>query len=204
MIHRPRQIGAFDSTWFAAARGLFSSTVLVAVLLANGCRRQAAAPPPPPTPVVAVLEPVQHPVQEFLEYNGYLDAVESVQVRARVQGFLEEIRFKEGQEVKRGDLLFRIDPREARATLKKAEADKAKAAAEVTNARSEETRAQRLLQNRTISGEEYQSKLAAKEAAEATVKQTVALAQFPSASSRDRVARTPNVPGTVPNWLWLE
>jgi multidrug efflux system membrane fusion protein len=160
----------------SAARSLARQLLLAALLvpLASGCRRPATAPPPPPTPTVSVLEPVEHPVQDYLEYNGYLDAVESVQVRARVQGFLEEIRFKEGQDVKKNDVLFKIDPREAAASLKKAEADKAKAAAEVTNARSEEARAKRLVQNRTISDEEYQSKLAAKESAEATIRQAEA------------------------------
>ena len=110
-------------------------------------------------------------MQDYLEYNGYLDAVEMVQIRARVQGFLQDIHFDEGQTVKKGDVLFRIDPRETTAALKRAQADKAKAAAEATNARSEEARAKRLVQTRNLSEEEYQSKVAAKESAEAAVKQ---------------------------------
>jgi membrane fusion protein, multidrug efflux system len=158
----------------AAVRRPVAVGLLGVLLFASGCRRQAAAPPPPPTPVVSVLQPVEHPVQDYFEYNGYLDAVEMVQVRARVQGFLEEIRFTEGQQVKKGDLLFRIDPRETTAALKRAQADRAKAAAEATNARSEEARAKRLVQTRNLSEEEYQSKLSAKESAEAAVKQTEA------------------------------
>jgi membrane fusion protein, multidrug efflux system len=158
----------------AAVRRPVALGLLGVLLFASGCRRQAAAPPPPPTPVVSVLQPVEHPVQDYFEYNGYLDAVEMVQVRARVQGFLEEIRFTEGQKVKKGDLLFRIDPRETTAALKRAQADRAKAAAEATNARSEEARAKRLVQTRNLSEEEYQSKLSAKESAEAAVKQTEA------------------------------
>ena len=146
----------------------------VLVLTTSGCRRPPPPAPTPPTPVVSVLQPVEHLVQEHLEYNGYLEAVESVQIRARVQGVLQEIQFVEGQAVKKGDLLFKIDPRETTAALKRAEADKAKAVAELTNARSEEARAKRLVQNRNLSEEEYQTRLSAKESAEATVRQTEA------------------------------
>jgi membrane fusion protein, multidrug efflux system len=160
----------------SAEGGWTSRHLLFAVLVLTtcGCRRPPPTPPTPPTPIVSVLQPVEYLVQEHLEYNGYLEAVESVQIRARVQGFLQEIHFVEGQEVKKGDLLFKIDPRETAAMLKRAEADKAKAVAELTNARSEEARAKRLVQNRNLSEEEYQTRLSAKESAEATVKQTEA------------------------------
>ena len=155
--------------------------ILLALLVAAaGCRRQPAAPPPAATPVVAVLQPVEYPVQEYLEYNGWLDSVEMVMIRARVQGFLQDINFDEGQEVKKGDLLFRIDPRETTATLKRAEADRAKATAELTNATSEEARARRLLQSRNLSEEEYQTRVAGKDSAAATLKQTEAAVEAAS------------------------
>ena len=79
-----------------------------------------------------------------------------------------------GRRSRRATCSSSIDPRETTAALKRAEADKAKAAAEATNARSEEARAKRLVQNRNLSEEEYQSKLSAKESAEAAVKQSEA------------------------------
>src|SRR4051812_37102088 len=90
---------------------------LTSGLFVGGCKQQRPAPPTPPPPVVTVAQPLVYPVQRYYEYNGYLDAVETVQVTARVKGFLKEVKFTEGSEVKEGDLLFRIDPREYQATV---------------------------------------------------------------------------------------
>src|SRR5438309_642926 len=70
-----------------------------------GCQRGKGPPPAPPPPAVTVTKPIMAPVQSYYEYNGYLEAIESVQVKARVKGFLDEIAFAEGEEVKAGDLL---------------------------------------------------------------------------------------------------
>jgi RND family efflux transporter MFP subunit len=103
---------------------------------AVGCARPAPPPAAPPPPAVAVVRPVSHKVQAYNEYNGYLDAVETVEVRARVKGFLTGIAFKEGDEVKAGDPLYTIDPREYAAAVAKSRADIAKAAADMANARA--------------------------------------------------------------------
>lgn len=87
--------------------------------------------------MATVVSPVAYPVQAYYEYNGYLDSVESVQVRARVKGVLEEFRFAEGEEVKKGDLLYRIDPREYEATELKAKADIRRAEADAANAKAQ-------------------------------------------------------------------
>src|SRR5262245_24165751 len=83
---------------------------LCAGLCLTGCQRERPASPPPPPPAVTVTRPVAYPVQTYYEYNGNLEAVEMVRVTARVKGFLNEIAFTEGDEVKEGDLLFKIDP----------------------------------------------------------------------------------------------
>jgi multidrug efflux pump subunit AcrA (membrane-fusion protein) len=102
--------------------------ILCTGLCSSGCRRDRAVVPAASPPAVTVTQPVMHPVQTYYEYNGNLDAVEMVQITARVKGFLDEIAFTEGDEVKQGDLLFKIDPREYLAAVKKSEADRQKAA----------------------------------------------------------------------------
>src|SRR5689334_15022317 len=70
--------------------------------------QQQAAPPPPP---VTIAQPVERKVAEWDEFTGRFQAVDTVEVRARVSGYLTEIHFTDGQMVKTGDLLFVIDPR---------------------------------------------------------------------------------------------
>jgi RND family efflux transporter MFP subunit len=86
-----------------------------------------------PPPQVAVAKPVEWLVQSYREYNGFLEAVEMVQVKARVKGILEQIHFTEGEEVKEGAPLYTIDPREYKAAVAKGVADVAKATADIDN-----------------------------------------------------------------------
>ena len=74
-----------------------------------------------------MAKPVWREVQNFREYTGYLEAVETVNVRTRVRGFLQKIHFKEGVEVNKGDPLYDIDPREFEAAVARATADVSKA-----------------------------------------------------------------------------
>lgn len=98
-----------------------------------GCGRTAPPPPAFPPPAVTVAKPVEQMVQGYLEYNGHLEAVEMVEVRARVKGLLQEVHFAEGEEVAKDTPLYTIDPREYRAGVKRAEADLAKASADIGN-----------------------------------------------------------------------
>src|SRR5262249_30309334 len=82
--------------------------------------KNAYAPPPPPEVVVAA--PTQREATRYICYTGVLTACETIDLRARVQGFLESVHFKLGQVVKKGDLLFVIDKREYQAALDRAEA----------------------------------------------------------------------------------
>src|SRR5947209_3095721 len=85
-----------------------------------GCRRGPAQVPPAPTPVVPVSQPVGRDVTDFVDYTGRTDAVESVGIKARVTGYLDRMPFKEGTEVRKGALLFEIDPRPYEAQLAQA------------------------------------------------------------------------------------
>jgi RND family efflux transporter MFP subunit len=116
-----------------AAFGAFC--LAVAGLL--GCQRGKTPPPAPPPPHVTVARPVSFPVQHYLEYNGFLDAKETVQIKARVKGFLDLIDFKEGDEVEPGKVLYKIDPREFKAAVARSNADIAKAQADVANSKAQ-------------------------------------------------------------------
>ena len=98
------------------------SILLVAQLLA-GCDRKPAADAAPPPPSVTVARPLQKTITEWDEYTGRFTPLESVEVRARVSGFIDSVHFQEGQIVKQGDLLFVIDPRPYRLAVEQAKAD---------------------------------------------------------------------------------
>lgn len=94
-------------------------------LFLAGCKKGAdanayAAPPPPE---VVVVRPVEREVIKYLTYTGTVEASETVDLRARVQGFLEEVKFKPGQRVTKGDILFVIDPRAYKAAVDQARAN---------------------------------------------------------------------------------
>ena len=85
---------------------------LAALVLAScGEKQQAQTPGGPPPPSVSVANPVEKKVVEWDEYTGRFDSVDTVEVRARISGVLTEVKFTDGAVVKKGDLLFVIDPR---------------------------------------------------------------------------------------------
>ena len=139
---------------------------LVALLVAACGEQKASAPPPPPVSVATVSE---REVQEWDEFTGRIEATDSVEIRPRVSGYIDEIRFAEGKDVKKGDVLFVIDPRPYRAEVNRAEADLAKARTDVQLWKSDVERATKLLESRAISKEEYDTRLATMQGGEATV-----------------------------------
>jgi len=140
--------------WNSVTFGLAGLALLLA-----GCERPQAAPAPAP-PKVAVSRPVVREVIEWDEYTGRLVAVESVEIRARVSGYLQSIHFNDGAIVKKGHLLFVIDPRPYQAELDRANAESQLANARLDLAKSDYARAQRLLQVRAISEEEADTRAA--------------------------------------------
>lgn len=126
--------------------------------LLAGCGQPTAEPAGPPPPAVAVSRPIQREVVEWEEYTGRLDAVETVEVRARVGGYLEKVNFKDGSLVKKGDLLFVIDPRPYKAALGRAQGELARAQARRDLAKNDLARAQRLFEKRVISEEELDTR----------------------------------------------
>src|ERR1700676_3068246 len=127
---------------------------------------QAAAPPPPQ---VTIAKPVSKMIADQDEYVGRFVAVESVEVRARVPGYLEAIHFQDGQMVKGGDLLFTIDRRPFQIALAQAQAGLAQARATLAFAESDLARAQGLAIGTVITQQTFDQRTQAKRIAEASV-----------------------------------
>jgi multidrug efflux system membrane fusion protein len=121
-------------------RGSLLAGLLLAAHVLSGCDSKPAASSPPP-PAVTVARPLQKVITEWDEYTGRFAAVETVEVRARVSGFIDAVHFKEGQIVKRGDLLFVIDPRPYRLAVEQAKADVERANAKLEIAKLDVQRA---------------------------------------------------------------
>lgn len=148
-------------------------TVLLLLILAAhaflliGCEGQQTQAPPPPE--VTVSKPVVEEVVEWDEYTGRLEAVDTVNVRARVSGYLESIHFKDGQMVKKGALIFVIDPRPYRAELDRALAQLKLSKARLSLAEKDLSRAKHLLSERVISEEEADTRVSGEQVARASV-----------------------------------
>jgi RND family efflux transporter MFP subunit len=129
---------------------------LLLALLATmtGCSPPAPAVTETPPPPVSVSQPVSREVTDYDDYEGRIAAVETVEVRARVRGYIVKVNFKDGDFVKKGDMLFEIDPRPYKASLDAADAQKAGADAALDLAKKEYDRALTLLRSRATSREE--------------------------------------------------
>ena len=135
------------------------------------CRPAAPSPaPPPPVPTVTVAKGIQRTVTEYDEFVGRLESPQTVGLRARVSGYLDKVHFKEGSEVKQGDLLFTIDPRPYQAAVDRLQADLDRSKIRADLARSEASRAEKLLASRAIASEEAETRLKALTEAEAGIR----------------------------------
>ena len=123
----------------------------------------------PPPPAVSVAAPVKRTVSDFDEYVGRFTAVNSVEVRARVSGYLEGVHFKDGQIVKQGDLLFTIDKRPFQNTLDQARANLAQAKSNFAFTESDYTRGQQLVRDKTITEQTFEQRAQAYHNAQASV-----------------------------------
>jgi RND family efflux transporter MFP subunit len=140
---------------------------LLSALLFEGCGKHVAPTAPPPT--VTIVQPVARDVVEWDEYIGRLESPETVEVRARVSGYLDKVHFKEGKEVKTGDLLFTIDRRPYQAEYDRADAEHQRAVSQAELAKNDFERAKRLIATKAISEEDFDTKAKTYTAAEAAV-----------------------------------
>ena len=148
----------------SAAR--FSVGLMFALAL-GACGEAAQPPAAPPAPPVTVANPVKRAITDQDEYVGRFVAVDAVEIRARVSGYLETIHFKDGELVKKGDLLFTVDQRPFTAALQQVRADMARAKAALDFAVADLARGQTLIGQKTISEQVYEQRIQAQRSTEA-------------------------------------
>lgn len=133
--------------------------LLFASAFGAGCGTEPPAPPPPPA--VTVADVAGRDITEWDEFTGRFEAVDAVEIRPRVSGYLRRVLFAEGKEVRKGEVLFEIDPRPYQADLAGAEAELERARSGAALAAREVERAQRLVTVQAISREEYDARVSA-------------------------------------------
>lgn len=146
-----------------------AATLLAAAVLA-ACSSQAGDETAPPPPQVSVAPVLERAVVPWDEYSGRVEAAETVEMRARVSGYIDRVAFAEGEEVQKGDLLFVIDQRPYRTAVAQAEARLAQARSEAQLAASQSARAGELAEVSAISREQHESRRAASAQAAAAVR----------------------------------
>jgi multidrug efflux system membrane fusion protein len=120
-----------------------------------GCSGKPPAAPPPPAVTVAVVP--EREVTEWDEFTGRMEAVDAVEIRPRVSGYIQRVDFAEGKEVRKGEVLFEIDPRPYQADLARAQAQLEQARTAADLASKEVVRAEKLVNVQALSREESHS-----------------------------------------------
>ena len=134
-----------------------AALLALATLVAScGEQKQQAGGPPPPA--VTVAKPQKRTVVDYDEYVGRFAAINSVEIRARVSGYLDKLHFKDGQVVKQGDLLFTIDKRPFQNTLDQARANLLQAQSNLAFTESDYTRGQQLVRDKTITDQTFEQR----------------------------------------------
>jgi multidrug efflux system membrane fusion protein len=146
-----------------------AAAILIALAI-SGCNSNAAPNAAmPPAPSVSVATVLSKDVRQWDEFTGRISAVETVELRPRVTGYVQRIAYHEGQDVRKGDLLFVIDARRYQADLNRTLADLERARSEAHLAQSQDARAQTLIDAKAISREEFDARKAATAQANAAV-----------------------------------
>ncbi|CAK9888977.1 multidrug efflux RND transporter periplasmic adaptor subunit MexE [Pseudomonas fluorescens] len=134
---------------------------LLAVLVMSACGRTPEAVQAPAATKVSVAKVLEQPINEWDEFTGRLEAPETVEVRPRVSGQIDQVAFTEGAQVKKGDLLFQIDPRPFQAEVRRLEAQLQQARATAIRSENEAQRGERLRSSNAISAELAESRTSA-------------------------------------------
>jgi RND family efflux transporter MFP subunit len=145
------------------------AALLVLATLVASCGEQQKQGGGPPPPAVTVAKPIKRTVVDYDEYVGRFAAINSVEIRARVSGYLDKLHFKDGQVVKQGDLLFTIDKRPFQNTLDQARANLVQAQSNVAFTESDYTRGQQLVRDKTITDQTFEQRAQAFRNAKASV-----------------------------------
>jgi RND family efflux transporter MFP subunit len=145
------------------------SALAISALVSGCARNEAAQLQPEAHAQVTVAAAISRKVTEFDEFTGRFEAVDRVEIRPRVSGYISSVNFSDGSEVRKGDVLFVIDPRPYVAERDKARAQLAQARSQLALAKSERERASKLLTQHAISQEEFDTRAAGDEQAQANL-----------------------------------
>src|SRR6185503_20394517 len=181
---------------------LAGAAALVLATAIAGCQKQKPPVAISP-PAVSVVQAVHREIIEWDEYIGRLESPETVEIRARVSGYLDKVHFKEGKEVKKGDLLFTIDPRPYRAEHERADADHQRAISQSELAKNDAERAARLIATKAISAEDADTKTKTYTSAQAAVKSAKAAADLAELNLEFTEVRAP-IDGRISSALVTE
>src|SRR5882672_6035542 len=167
-----------SNKWELKKRAAVSWAMLsigIGIVASMGIGCSSSAQPKAPAPVeVSVAEVICKQLGDSDEFTGRLEAVNAVEVRPRVSGYLQSVHFKEGAIVHQGDLLFQIDPRPFQAEVDRLKGDLSQAKAQLARAQSDFQRAERLHNNDGMSAEEYDRRAALRNETEALIASTAA------------------------------
>jgi len=159
---------SLQKTWvnvhLTALGAMFLSVLLV------GCDDGVAQNAVPQAPAVSAANVVVKSISQWDSFNGRIEAVESVQLRPRVSGYIDKVNYTDGQEVKKGEVLFTIDDRTYRAELEQAQASLARAKTQASLARSEANRTDKLVNTNVVSREEWEQRRSAATQAQADIR----------------------------------
>jgi len=150
-------------------QGLTLLGMVLLITQLSGCDKGVAQNAPPPPPEVSAAPVLIKPVSQWDNFNGRVEAVQSVQLRPRVSGYIDSVNYREGDEVKKGQVLFTIDDRSYRAALEQAKAELARARSQASLARSESGRSEKLIGTQAISREAWEQRRSAASQAQADV-----------------------------------
>src|SRR5712671_1007749 len=145
---------------YSMTRALLPSALLLTAHILVGCDSRPATSAAPPAPPVTTASPLQKTITEWDEYTGRFAAVETVEVRARVSGFIDSVNFKEGQMVRQGDLLFVIDRRPYELAVDQAKGDGERAKARLEIATLDVQRAAPLVRSQALTEREFDTRKA--------------------------------------------
>ena len=150
-------------------RRALAAMLSLAILMASAACGDKNTYAPPPPPKVTVSQPVTQPVTDYLEFTGNTQAINTVQLKARVEGYLEQVYFKDGDRVKKGQLLFLIQQNTYEAKLKQAEAEILSQKAKLFHAQTEYVRFTKLVTQKAAAQTDVDNWLYQRDAAQAAV-----------------------------------
>ena len=161
----------FQTTYYRRViKFLIPLSLIVLTAYLAGCQSSQGKENAPPPLQVPVAKPIQKEITEWDEYTGRFSAVERVEVRARVSGYIDEVKFKDGDMVKKEDVLFIIDQRPFQIALEQAQAQLEQAKAEHQQAQSAFSRVASLKDSKAVSQEEFDQRQQALHIASARIR----------------------------------